>query len=86
RRTGAFEAVFSNDVELFPPDKIKQFDAICFNNTQGVLFEDPELKKSLLGFVAGGGGFAGFHAAVVSFVQHPKYDFWPPFGQMLGGT
>jgi hypothetical protein len=78
--------VFSNDVEMFRPGKIKQFDAICFNNTQGVLFEDPELKDSLLGFVTGGGGFLGFHAAVVSFVQYPKYDFWPPFGRMLGGT
>jgi hypothetical protein len=86
KRTGAYEAVFSNDVGMFRPDKIRQFDAICFNNTQGVLFEDAELKKSLLGFVSGGGGFVGFHAACVSFVQYPKYDFWPEFGRMLGGT
>lgn len=86
RRTGAYEAVLNNDVEMFRPDKIKQFDAICFNNTQGVLFEDPELKESLLGFIRNGGGFIGFHAAVVSFVQYPKYDFWPEFGRMLGGT
>jgi type 1 glutamine amidotransferase len=86
RRTGAFEAIFSNDVEMFRPDRINQFDAVCFNNTQGVLFDDPELKKSLLGFIAGGRGFVGFHAACVSFVQYPKYDFWPEFGRMLGGT
>ena len=54
RRTGAFEAVFSDDVEMFRPEKIKQFDALCFSNTVGVLFEDPELKKSLLSFIAGG--------------------------------
>src|SRR6185295_2325714 len=53
KRTGAFEAVFNNDVEMFRPEKIKQFDALCFNNTVGVLFEDPELKKSLLSFIAG---------------------------------
>ncbi len=28
--------MFSNDVE-FRPEKIKQFDALCFNNTVGVL-------------------------------------------------
>jgi type 1 glutamine amidotransferase len=86
KRTGAFEAVFSNDVEMFRPDKIKQFDAICFNNSQGVLFEDPELKKSLLDFVTGGHGVVGFHAAIATFVQSPVYDQWPPFGRMLGGT
>ena len=44
KRTSAFETVFSNDIEMFRPDKIKQFDAVCFNNTQGVLWDDPELK------------------------------------------
>lgn len=86
KRTGAFETVFSNDVEMFRPEKIKEFDAICFNNTVGVLFDDPELRKSLLGFIAGGKGFIGIHDAIATFVQYPKYDQWPPFGQMLGGT
>ena len=86
KRTGAYEAVFSNDVEMFRPEKIKQFDAICFNNSVGVLFEDPELKKSLLGFVAGGKGLIGIHDAIATFVQYPKYDQWPEFGRMLGGT
>lgn len=86
KRTGAYEAVFSNDIEMFRPDKIKQFDAICFNNTQGVLFDDSELRKSLLGFIRAGHGFVGFHAAIATFVQHPVYDQWPPFGHMLGGT
>src|SRR5580704_6292603 len=27
KRTGAYEAVVSNDIEMFRPDKIKQFDA-----------------------------------------------------------
>jgi type 1 glutamine amidotransferase len=86
KRTGAFQAVFSNDVEMFRPKRIRQFDAICFLNTNGVLFEDPELKKSLLAFIAGGKGFVGIHDAIATFVQYPKYDQWPPFGQMLGGT
>ena len=86
KRTGAYEAVFSNDVEMFRPDKIKQFDAICFLNTVGVLFDDPELRQSLLAFIAGGKGFVGIHDAIATFVQYPKYDQWPPFGQMLGAT
>jgi type 1 glutamine amidotransferase len=86
KRTGAYEAVFSNDVEMFRPGRIKHFDAICFLNTVGVLFEDPELKKSLLDFVASGKGFVGIHDAIATFVQYPKYDQWPPFGQMLGAT
>jgi len=86
KRTGAYQAVFSDDIEMFRPDKIGQFDAICFLNTVGVLFEDAELKKSLLGFIAGGKGFVGIHDAIATFVQYPKYDQWPPFGQMLGAT
>jgi type 1 glutamine amidotransferase len=86
KRTGAFEAVFNDDIEMFRPDRIKQFDAICFLNTGGVLFEDPELRKSLLAFIAGGKGFVGIHDAIATFVQYPIYDQWPPFGQMLGAT
>jgi type 1 glutamine amidotransferase len=84
--TGAYEAVFNNDIEMFRPENIKQFDAICFLNTVGVLFEDPELKKSLLDYIAGGKGFIGIHDAIATFVQYPVYDQWPAFGQMLGGT
>jgi hypothetical protein len=84
--TGAYEAVFNNDVAMFRADSIKQFDAVCFLNTVGVLFEDPELKKSLLEYIAGGKGFVGIHDAIATFVQYPVYDQWPAFGQMLGGT
>jgi len=86
KRTGAYEAVFSNDIEMFRPDKIKQFDAICFLNTVGVLFDDPELRQSLLAFISEGKGFVGIHDAIATFVQYPKYDQWPAFGQMLGAT
>jgi len=84
KTTGAFETVISNDMEMFRPERIKQFDAICFNNTVGVLFDDPELRQSLLDFVRNGGGFVGIHAAAATFVQYPKYDQWPAFGEMLG--
>jgi type 1 glutamine amidotransferase len=86
KRTGAYEAVFSDNVEMFRPNRIGQFDAICFLNTVGVLFDDPGLKKSLLDFIASGKGFVGIHDAIATFVQYPKYDQWPAFGQMLGAT
>jgi type 1 glutamine amidotransferase len=84
--TGAFEAVFSNDIEMFRPAAITRFDAICFNNTAGVLFEDAELRQSLLAFIENGKGFVGIHDAIATFVQYPVYDQWPEFGRMLGGT
>jgi len=84
RRTGAYETVFSNEVSIFEPERLAQFDAICFNNTCGVLFDDPELRRSLLDYVTGGGGFVGIHAAAATFVQYPQYDQFPEFGEMLG--
>ena len=86
KKTGAYETVVSNDLELFRPGKIDQFDAICFNNTQGVLWDDAERKSTFENFVKGGKGVVGFHAAIATFVQHPVYDQWPWFGRMLGGT
>jgi type 1 glutamine amidotransferase len=85
KKTGAYEAVFSNDVENFRPDKIKAFDALCFNNTSGNLFDDAELRKSLLDFISSGKGFVGIHAAGATFAEWPRYDFWPEYGEMLGG-
>jgi len=85
KKTGAYEVLFSNDVNMFRPENIGQFDAICFNNTTGVLFDDPQLKKSLLEFIYSGKGFVGIHAAGATFVQWPEYGQWPAFGEMLGG-
>jgi hypothetical protein len=84
-KTGAYETVFSNDLDMFRPANLKQFDAICFNNTGGVLFEDAALRESLLSFVRHGKGFIGLHAAGATFVQYPKYDQFPAFGDMIGG-
>ena len=84
-KTGAYETVFSNDTLMFLPENLNGFDAVCFNNTAGVLFDDPVLRQSLLDFVSGGRGFVGIHAAAATFVQWPRYDQWPEFGEMLGG-
>ncbi|NOZ23021.1 MAG: hypothetical protein GXP25_18260 [Planctomycetes bacterium] len=44
-KTGAFQATVSNDLSNFEPDKIKQFDAICFLNTTRELFVPKDLGK-----------------------------------------
>ncbi len=85
RKTGAFEAYFSNDTMVFQNDILNQFDAICFNNTAGVLFVDPVLRNNLLEYVYSGKGFFGIHAAGATFCQWPVYDQFPEYGEMLGG-
>jgi sugar phosphate isomerase/epimerase/type 1 glutamine amidotransferase len=84
-KLNAYETYFSNDTLIFTPEILNQFDAICFNNTGGVLFNDPDLRMNLLDYVYGGGGFIGIHAAAATFVQWPVYDQFPAFGRMLGG-
>jgi type 1 glutamine amidotransferase len=78
-KTGAYEAVASDDVAMFKPENLAKFDAICFNNTTGELFDDPALRKSLMDFVKSGKGIVGIHAATDCFYK------WAEFGEMMGG-
>ena len=68
------------------PEQLAAFDAICFNNTTGVLFDDSALRQSLLDFVVNGRGIVGIHAAAATFVQYPRHAQFPAFGQMLGAS
>ncbi len=85
KATGAYTAFFSDDISMLRTDILASFDALCFNNTVGVLTEDAELQRSLISFVEEGGGFIGLHAAAATFCQYPDYDQFPEFGKMLGG-
>ena len=38
RKTGAFEAVVTNDDAMFEPANLRQFDAVVFNNTNNEIF------------------------------------------------
>ena len=78
--TGAYEAVFSNDLDNFKYDSIKKFDAVFLNNTVGQIFVDPEIRSGLSRFVREGGGLAGYHGT-----SHASMD-WPEFGEMLGAV
>jgi type 1 glutamine amidotransferase/sugar phosphate isomerase/epimerase len=78
KRTGAWEAVFSNDLDNLKYDKIRQFDAVFLNNTVGMIFVDPEVREGLLRFVRDGGGIGGNHGT-----SHVSMD-WPEFHEMIG--
>jgi len=82
KSTGAYETVVTNDMAIFKPENLKQFDAVCFNNTTGLKFnpeKTPELCKSLMDFVRGGKGIVGIHAATDNFNE------WPEAQEMMGG-
>jgi type 1 glutamine amidotransferase/HEAT repeat protein len=78
RTTGAYEAVFSNDLGNLEFEKLRQFDALFLNNTVGMIFVDPKIRESLLRFVREGGGLAGIHGT-----SHASMD-WPEFSEMIG--
>jgi type 1 glutamine amidotransferase len=63
RHTGAFQAVFSNDLDNLRWPKIKEWDAIYLNDTVGELFPDLEIRESLLRYVREGGGLGGWHGS-----------------------
>ncbi len=79
-KTGAYEAVFSNDLENFKYDRIQKFDAVFLNNTVGQIFVDPEIRAGLSRFVREGGGLAGYHGT-----SHASMD-WAEFGEILGAV
>ncbi len=94
-KTGAFEIVRSDDVQMFAPDKIKEFDAVILNNncSKGeyrnlfldALGEDKKdealvLEKSLIEFVHNGGGLTAIHGAIVVLNKSKE------FGNLLGGS
>ncbi len=86
QKTGAFTTVVSNDPAMFQPETLCQFDAVFFNNNVGNLFQEPELRQSLVDFIYSGGGMLGVHGTTVAFTRWPgAIEDWPEFGRMLGG-
>jgi len=80
-KTGAYRTVVTDDVKVFAPERLKAFDAVVFNNCTGRIFPPPkdtggvDLKRSLLSWLAAGGGIAGIHAATDG-----------EMGAIIGGT
>lgn len=85
KKTAAFEIQFSSDPSVFHPDKLKEFDAVCFNNSGFMdFFENQDLQKSLLGFVRSGRGLICIHSTASNFDPDYKVD-WPDGARMIGG-
>ena len=87
KRTGAFDIVVSEDMAIFNPKALRQFDAICFNNSNRMDFVEPAMRKSLMDFVKSGKGVVGIHAATTNFSSKKPVAGvdWPEGGAMLGG-
>jgi hypothetical protein len=96
-KTGAFEPVVSDDVAMYLPENIKQFDAILLNNSNGPWIRPTEkdmdrlkgygsdinevemlLRKSLLDYVANGGGIVAYHHAIGGNTH------WAEFLELIG--
>lgn len=83
KKTGLYDVVVTDDYSYFTPEKLKQFDAICLNNTTGLKFdpkETPERCEALLDFMKSGKGIVGVHAATDNFKN------WPEGEEMMGGN
>jgi len=79
KKTGAYDVVFSDDMNMFDAKKLAGFDAILFNNTTKLDFNQPGQKEALMDFVKSGKGIIGLHAATDNFYN------WPEAAEMMGG-
>jgi len=80
--TGAYEAVFNNDLDNLKYPKIKQFDAVFLNSVVGPVFADPEVIAGLTRYVREGGGVAGLHGS--TFASQDVAEFGDLMGAQAG--
>jgi type 1 glutamine amidotransferase len=78
KNTGAYEPIFSNDLDNLKYPRIKEFDAIFLNSAGGMIFVEPEVREGLTRFLREGGGLAGIHAASYASLE------WPEFTEIIG--
>lgn len=93
KKTGAFEPTFVREwpkvVEIMVPEKLKDFDAICLNNStggKGNAANGKSVVENLDEYVKGGGGLCGFHAATDNAMGAVFGGFFTghPWSQMVG--
>ena len=94
-KTGAWEATETTDIKMLLPENLSQFDGLVINNTTGPWITpldadmqgrsdtkeayEKVLRRSVLDFVAAGGGLIGYHSSTDS-----NYH-WEEFGRLIGG-
>ena len=79
-RTGAFQADFSRDYEVFDPRILRRYDAIVLNSTAHLAIPEERQRQALLEYVRAGGGVVGIHAAIDMFKR------WPEGAEVVGAT
>jgi type 1 glutamine amidotransferase len=96
QKTGAFEAVLSDDDAMFEPDNIKQFDAILFNNTNNEIFLPEDFDELSDAEQAKASKHDQFlKKSLVDFISEGKglavihaglasFRKWPEFGNIIG--
>lgn len=79
RKTRAFTVELADKYSVFTKKNLKDYDAIIFNNTTSLKFEDEAQQQAVLGFIRGGKGIVGIHAATDNFYE------WEEGAAMMGG-
>ena len=74
KNTGAYEAIFSNDLNNLKYPAIKQYDGIFLNSVVGEVFADPAVLGGLLRFVREGGGVAGIHGTTYASMDLAQFS------------
>lgn len=75
----AFQADFADEYSVFTEENLAKYDAVIFNNTTHLTFENDEQRDALMNFIKSGKGIAGIHAASDSFYK------WKLAAAMMGG-
>ncbi|MFH1746332.1 MAG: family 16 glycoside hydrolase [Planctomycetota bacterium] len=96
-RTGAFEALISDDIMMFESHVLEQFDAVCLMNTTGELFMPPDMQRLTEREQAEARRVdAQLKQNLLDYIREGKgligihaatdcfYD-WPEFGELMGG-
>jgi type 1 glutamine amidotransferase/sugar phosphate isomerase/epimerase len=76
--TGAYQPIFSNDLNNLKYPNILKYDAVFLNSIVGEVFSDPAVLDGLIRFVRQGGGVAGLHGASYASMDIPEY------GELIG--
>jgi type 1 glutamine amidotransferase len=96
-KSGAYEAVVSDDIARFEPDALKPFDAVCMLNTTGELFLPPDFNDLLdAEKTQAQQRDARLKKSLLDFVKGGKglvgihaatdcFYQWPEYGELMGG-
>jgi type 1 glutamine amidotransferase len=74
---GRWETDATEDAAAFTADNLRRYAAVVFLSTTGNVL-DAEQQRAFEGYIRGGGGWAGVHAAADT-----EYD-WPWYGRLAG--